>query len=228
VALSVPVEAIVFDFDGVLADSEPLHLRVYQELLEPHGIRLDQETYCARYLGFDDEGVFQQIAVDYKLLLGDEEIEMLIEQKARRFEALVSNGGVLYPGAAGCIARLGAKYPLGIASGALRAEIELMLRGASLLEAFRFIVSSGETEHTKPAPDPYLRAAELHGVPPAACLAIEDSHWGLQSARAAGMHTVAITHTYPRATLTDADTIIDSLDELTLDLVIAAGGSNAR
>ncbi len=111
------IQAIVFDFDGVLADSEPLHLRVYQELLEPHGIHLDQATYCAKYLGFDDEGVFQQVAIDYKLLLGDEEIEMLIAEKARRFGALVSTGHVLYPGAAACAGRLGAAWPLGIASG---------------------------------------------------------------------------------------------------------------
>ncbi|HEX9365431.1 MAG TPA: HAD family phosphatase [Vicinamibacterales bacterium] len=213
------VAAIVFDFDGVLADSEPLHLRVYQELLEPHGIHLDRATYCAKYLGFDDEGVFQQVAIDYQLLLGDEEIEMLIDEKARRFGALVSNGDVLYPGAAACARRLAAAWPLGIASGALRAEIELMLRGDGLLDAFTFIVSSGDTEHTKPAPDPYLRAAELHGVPAAACVAIEDSHWGLQSARAAGMRTVAVTHTYPRNSLTEADAIVDSLDEITVEFV---------
>jgi beta-phosphoglucomutase-like phosphatase (HAD superfamily) len=213
------IQAIVFDFDGVLADSEPLHLRVYQELLEPEGIHLDHATYCAKYLGFDDEGVFQQVAKDYGLLLGDEEIELLIENKAHRFEKLVSSGNVLYPGAGGCVARMAAAWPIGIASGALRAEIELMLRGAGLLDRFRFIVSSGETEHTKPAPDPYLRAAELHGVPAAACVAIEDSHWGLQSARAAGMRTIAITHTYPRASLTEADVIVDSLDELTVDFV---------
>jgi HAD superfamily hydrolase (TIGR01509 family) len=218
----------VFDFDGVLADSEPLHLRVYQELLEPHGIHLDQATYCERYLGYDDEGVFQKLAVDYGLLLGDEEVEMLIAEKARRFEALVSGGNVLYAGAAACVHRLGESWPLGIASGALRAEIELMLRGAGLLQAFRFIVSSGETEHTKPAPDPYLRAAELHGIAARACVAIEDSHWGLQSARAAGMRTIAITHTYPRESLTGADAIVDSLDEITVELVnkLAAGGEN--
>jgi beta-phosphoglucomutase len=214
-----PVRAIVFDFDGVLADSEPLHLRVYQEILEPHGIHLDQTTYCAKYLGFDDEGAFQQIAVDYQLLLGDEEIEMLIAEKSRRFQQLVSSRNVLYPGAVLCAQRLGAAWPLGIASGALRDEIELMLRGAGLLDAFRFIVSSGDTEHTKPAPDPYLRAAELHGVPPAACIAIEDSHWGLQSAHAAGMRTIAITHTYSRESLTEADAVVDSLDEITVELV---------
>src|SRR5438552_10669750 len=150
------IQAIVFDFDGVLADSEPLHLRVYQETLEPHGIHLDQATYCAKYLGFDDEGAFQQIAADYQLLLGDEEIELLIAQKSRRFQQLVSNRNVLYPGAVPCAQRLGAAWPLGIASGALRDEIELMLRGAGLLEAFRFIVAAGDTDLTKPAPDPYL------------------------------------------------------------------------
>jgi beta-phosphoglucomutase len=93
------IQGIVFDFDGVLADSEPLHLRVYQEILEPHGIHLDQATYCEKYLGFDDEGSFQQMAADYNLLLGDEEIELLIAQKSRRFQQLVSGGGVLYPAA---------------------------------------------------------------------------------------------------------------------------------
>src|SRR5258708_9763422 len=152
------IEAIVFDFDGVLADSEPLHLRVYQQLLEPHGIRLDQPTYCARYLGFDDEGVFRQIAVDYNLLLGDEEIELLIEEKARRFETLVSGGDVLYPGAAPCVARLAAGSPLGIASGALRAAIELMHRGTCLMHDLRFIDSVRGTEHTLPPPTPNNRA----------------------------------------------------------------------
>jgi len=215
----MPIQAIVFDFDGVLADSEPLHLRVYQELLEPEGIHLDFATYSTKYLGFDDVGVFQQIGKDYGLLLGDEEIEILVEEKSRRFEALVSSGNVLYPGADACVRRLAAAWPIGIASGALRGEIELMLRGAGLLDRFKFIVASGDTDESKPAPGPYLRAAELHGAPAAACVAIEDSHWGLQSARAAGMHTIAITHTYPRASLTEADAIIDSLDELTVDFV---------
>ena len=103
---AMTVKAIVFDFDGVLADSEMLHLRVYRELLGPSGVTISNEEYCERYLGFDDEGVFQQVALDYKLLLGDEEIELLIAEKARRFEALVSSGDVLYPTAAACVRRL--------------------------------------------------------------------------------------------------------------------------
>ena len=78
------IKAIVFDFDGVLADSEMLHLQVYRELLGPSGVTITTEQYYERYLGSDDEGVFKQVAIDYRLLLGDEEIEMLIAEKARR------------------------------------------------------------------------------------------------------------------------------------------------
>jgi len=216
------VNAIVFDFDGVLADSEMLHLRVYRELLEPSGVTITTEKYFESYLGSDDEGVFQQVAIDHKLLLGDEEIELLIAEKARRFEALVAAGGVMYPAAAACVRRLAAVWPLGIASGARRGEIELMLDGAGLADAFKFIVAAGETDHGKPAPDPYLRAAELHGAAPGACVAIEDSHAGLESARSAGMRTVAIANTYPRDTLS-ADAVIGSLDELTADFLRGLG-----
>jgi beta-phosphoglucomutase len=210
----MPVTAIVFDFDGVLADSEMLHLRVYRELLGRSGVHITTEQYFDRYVGYDDEGVLQQVARDYGLLLGDEEIEMLIAEKARRFEALVASGDVIYPAAPACVQRLGAAWPLGIASGARRGEIEVMLRGARLIDAFKFIVAAGETDHGKPAPDPYRRAAELHGVAAEACVAIEDTHAGLESARAAGMRTIAITNTYPRATLR-ADAIVSSLDEVT-------------
>jgi beta-phosphoglucomutase-like phosphatase (HAD superfamily) len=214
------VQAVVFDFDGVLADSEPLHLKAYQELLEPQGIHLDEKTYCERYLGYDDEGALSKIAEDNGLILGDEEIEMLVVEKGHVFARLVGTRDVLYPGAADCVRRLAGAWPVGIASGALRTDIDLMLRGAGLEDLFRFIVAAGDTDRTKPAPDPYLRAAELHGVPASACVAIEDSHWGLESARAAGMRTIAISHTYPRDALTGAaDAVVDSLAELTPELI---------
>jgi len=214
------VSAIVFDFDGVIADSEPLHLRSYQAILEPHGVRLDTKTYCERYLGFDDLGALRMIAQDYGLMLADEEIELLMQAKTRHFEKFVAGTDVLYPGAAECVRRLAAAWPVGVASGALRADIDIILRGAGVGDLFKFIVAAGDTDLTKPAPDPYLRAAELHDVPPAACVAIEDSHWGLESARAAGMRTIAITHTYPRDQFAGAaDAIVSSLAELTRDFI---------
>jgi beta-phosphoglucomutase len=212
------IKGIVFDFDGVLADSEMIHFRVYNELLAPSGIQLTRAEYCEEYLGFDDEGVFEHLATEKKLMLGDEEIEMLIAAKADRFEAIVSSADVLYPAAAPCVRRLAAAWPVGICSGARRSEIEVMLRGAGLLELFRFIVATGDTDHGKPAPDPYLKAAEMLGLAPHECAAIEDSHAGLDSARGAGLHTVAISTTYPRGTLR-ADRVVDSLDEVTVQFI---------
>ena len=212
--------AIVFDFDGVLADSETLHLRSYQDILSPHGIRLTQEEYCARYLGFDDEGAFRQIAADNGLLLGDEELEVLLQEKTRRFQALVSTEDVLYPGAAACVRRLGDDWPLAIASGALRHEIDLMLtrrRPAARLPLHR----RRRRHREKQAGAGSLPARRGTARRPAGRVR---RHRGLAlgtdvGARPPGMTTIGITHTYPRASLREADTIVDSLDELTVEFV---------
>lgn len=213
------IAAIVFDFDGVLVDSEPLHLRAYQEILEPLGISLPREEYYARYLGYDDPGVFRALADARGWSLDDRQIASLIDEKSRTFDSLLGGADVLYPGAVACVTRLAAEWPLGIASGALRSDIETMLRGRGLSQYFRFIVASGDTAASKPAPDPYRQAAALHGVPPSACVAIEDSRWGIESAKGAGLWCVAITNTYPVTELLDADAIITSLDELTPELI---------
>ena len=213
------IAAIVFDFDGVIADSEPLHLRAYQEVLEPLGISLPREEYYARYLGYDDAGVFRELAKSRQLPLDDRRIERLIAEKTAIFDGFLASAIHLYPNAAECVARLAAVYPLGIASGAQRHEIEAMLRGGGLSGHFRFIVASGDTAAGKPAPDPYRRAAELHGLPPDQCLAIEDSRWGIESAKTAGLWCIGITNTYPVAELLEADAIITSLDELTRALI---------
>ena len=218
------ISALVFDFDGVLVDSEPLHLRAYQEVLEPRGVSLPREEYYARYLGYDDSGVFTAVAHARGLNLDAREVVALSEEKTRLFDALLAAGDVnLYPAAAECVARLAAVWPLGIASGALRHEIEGTLRGRGLERYFRFIVAAGETPASKPAPDPYARAAALHGVPPAECVAIEDSRWGIEAAKAAGLWCIAITHTYPVPELMQADAIITSLEEVTPELIRTLG-----
>jgi beta-phosphoglucomutase len=213
------IAAIVFDFDGVLVDSEPLHLRAYQEVLEPIGLSLPREKYYASYLGYDDAGVFTAVASARNWPLDAGKLDALIDEKGRVFEAMVAGGDMLYPGAAECVARLAANWPLGIASGAARPEIEAMLGGRGLDRYFQFIVAAGETPAGKPAPDPYRKAAALHGHPPEACVAIEDSRWGIASAKAAGLWCIGITHTYPVAELLEADAIVTSLAELTPDLM---------
>ena len=209
------IKAIVFDFDGVLADSEPLHLRAYQEVLSALGVTLTRDAYYANYLGYDDQGVFTTVAAAHGFELDARRLDALIAEKGRVFDAIIESGDLLYPGAVSCVERMAAAFPLAIASGALRHEIEAILRGGRLNHHFRFIVASGDTPEGKPAPDPYRLAVELHGVAPSECLAIEDSRWGIESAKAAGLSCVAITNTYPRDQLVLADRVIDSLDEFT-------------
>jgi beta-phosphoglucomutase len=216
------IRGIVFDFDGVLADSELLHLRSYQEILSPAGIELTREAYWDRYLGLDDAGVFGRIAQDYGLLLADEELDLLIHEKSRCFEALLSRESVVIPAAVDVVRRLAAEWPIGIASGSLRREIDLMLAGAGITDAFKFIISSEDTELSKPAPDPYLLAVERHGVAARECVAIEDSQQGLQSARSAGLRTIGLAGTYPRDALAPlADVVVDAIESITGDFVRA-------
>jgi beta-phosphoglucomutase len=215
------IAAIVFDFDGVLADSEPLHLRALQEVLALRGATLSLEEYSTRYLGYNDADTFRVLAEDRGWPMSEREVTELVDRKTRVLESLVAGGDVLYRGAPTCIERLAAAYPLGIASGAHPHEIEAILNRSGLRHHFRFIVGSGDTPNSKPAPDPYRRAAELHGLAPGACVAVEDSIWGIESARAAGLRCIGITHTYPRGALGTADVIIDSLDELTVPLITA-------
>jgi HAD superfamily hydrolase (TIGR01509 family) len=213
--------AIVFDFDGVLADSEPLHLQAYQEVLSSFGQTLTSEEYYARYLGYDDEGLFTRLADAHGWPMDRQKLDALIAEKRRVFDAVIERTDVLYPGAIACVERLAGAFPLGIASGALRHEIEAILKRRGLDRHFRFIVASGDTPESKPAPDPYRRAAGLHGLSPADCLAIEDSRWGIQSAKSAGLSCIAITHTYPAESLGLADRIVRSLDEIDATLIRA-------
>ncbi len=213
------IQAIVFDFDGVLANSEAIHLRTAQEILGALGVSLTHDEYYERYLGYDDEGMFQAIAAAHGWALDARQLDALVAEKARVFDEFVREADVLYPGAALCVERLSDRYPLGIASGALKHEIQGILRRGRIDHHFRFIVAAGDTPAGKPAPDPYRRAAELHARPPAACLAIEDSRWGIESAKTAGLKCVAITHSYPPEALPGADAIIGSLEEFNLDLI---------
>jgi beta-phosphoglucomutase len=213
------IRAIVFDFDGVLANSEPLHLQSYQAVLDELGIPLDRDEYYSQYLGFDDVTAFRTIAARHGRQWSDEDLARILARKTVIFDDIVSSADVLYPEAEACVRRLAEAMPIGIASGALRHEIVAILQQARLTESFRFIVAAGETPASKPAPDPYRRAAELHRLPPSECVAIEDSRWGIESAKTAGLHCIGITQTYPPHGLPGADAIIDSLDEFTLELI---------
>jgi beta-phosphoglucomutase len=207
------LRAIVFDFDGVIANSEPLHFQAFRDVLAGEGLALSEREYYDQYLGFDDVGVFRAVGVETT------RIDHLVKQKAIRVEALERDVSVLFPGAAAAVRRLAASVPLAIASGSIAADIRRVLDREELSQFFVAVVSADDTSKSKPAPDPYLHAvAQLDAVcgghlSPRECVAIEDSRWGLDSARAAGLRTVGITHTYDAGTLV-ADLVVDALDRL--------------
>ncbi len=219
------IKAVVFDFDGVIADSEPLHCSAFRDVLQEAGIVFTEQEYYASYLGYDDVGVFRAVAAAHDLTWGADRLATLVARKALRLEALEREHSVLFPGADMAIARLAGAFPLAIASGALRPEILRVLNKADLARFFRVVVAAEDTPASKPSPAPYLLAVSLleaslgQPLTPRDCVAIEDSRWGLDSASAAGLKTIAVTHTYPASALGSVDLTIDSLDALTIAAV---------
>ena len=215
-----PLLGVVFDFDGVIADTERLHLQAYQDVLRDRGMTLSAEDYEARYLGFDDVGVFTTVASDLGFAFDRGELERLIEVKGRRYTELVAAGDVVFSDAPECIERLAGDLVLGIASGALHQEIEDILNAAGLRGHFSAIVAADDVEHAKPAPDGYARAVELLsaelGRPssPAGFVAIEDSRWGIEAAVAAGLPCVGVTTTYDAGALPGAAAIVSRLADI--------------
>lgn len=218
------LQAIVFDFDGVIADSERLHLRAYQDVLRPEGVELSDRDYYDRYLGYDDLGVFRELGKDRGWPVDAARVAELIEVKGRRYEELAAAGEMLYPGAADFIRAAAAAVPIAIASGALTHEIEAILERTGLRPLFPVIVGADQTARSKPHPEPYqtafarLKAQTGRELEPWRSVAIEDSKWGLVSARGADLRLVAVTNTYSAAELRgEAELVCAGLADLTLD-----------
>src|SRR5262245_23388403 len=205
----------------MLANSEPLHLQAYQDVLAFEGIALAENDYYTRYLGYDDVGAFAAIGKDRGRAWTPSDIERLVQRKAVRLERLENEVSVLFPGAADVVRRASIAYPIAIASGARGEEIQRVLEREGLTSSFTAIVAAGDTPLSKPSPDPYLRVVELikkqiGSLEPAECVALEDSRWGLQSARAAGLRTVAVAQTYEPSALAEADLVIETIDDMDL------------
>jgi len=220
----MPLCGVVFDFDGVIADTEALHLRAYQDTLSHWNLSLSRSEYFAHYLGYDDVGVINAVAHAQGRVLAESELNQLLAIKSRHFETLIRGEDVLFPDCIECIRRLSTQTKLAIASGALHHEISQILNANELQKYFEVIVAADHVDHPKPAPDGYLQAVTQLGrrgtTPPAGCyVAIEDSRWGLEAARAAGLKTIGITNTYPASSLSIADAIVENLDTVDQDFL---------
>jgi beta-phosphoglucomutase len=218
--------AIIFDFDGVIADDEPLHLAAFQRALAADGITITREQYYARYLGFDDRQAILEAFRDAGRTPSAARLREVLAAKAEQFLALVRAGAPIFPGVPAFVRHAAARVPLAIASGALRHEIELILAQAGLAECFSAIVSAEDVRAGKPSPEGFLLALErlrerAAGLAPDGCLVIEDSQPGLEAARRAGMRSVAVTSSYPAEALGAANLVVASLEEVRWDELAA-------
>jgi beta-phosphoglucomutase len=216
------LKAIIFDCDGVIADSEPLHFAALQRVLAEEGIALTEETYYREYLALDDRGCFTKAFDNHGQPLTGERLGGLIARKAAQLEPVMRTHLRIFPGVAEFIREASAKYPLAVASGALRHEIELILRHAGVGDCFATVVSAEDVTRGKPDPESFKKAyaalSRLNGAGIATheCLVIEDSLHGVEAGKLAGMPVLAVTNSYPRERLRAADAVIDSFAGLTL------------
>jgi beta-phosphoglucomutase len=220
------LQAVVLDFDGVIADTEPLHYEAYRQIFEPFGIAVTAEEYAEHYIGLADRKALADAGRAHGLEVEDRLLDDLIARKAEVVRHILVNARPVYPGVAELLRAWSAEVPLAVASGALRSEIELVLSVAGVLDTVRVIVSANDVKRSKPAPDAYLKALELltahvPDLEPPRTVAIEDSRFGIQSAREAGMRAVAVTTSFPRSELASADLIVDALPSLTLEVLDA-------
>ena len=220
--MSRPLQAIVFDFDGVIANSEPLHLLAFQQALAEDGVELSATDYYSQYLGYDDVGMFEALGRDREMSMQSARVAELVARKGDRMQDLMRSGSVLFPGALEFIREAAAAVPIAIASGALRHEIDEIIDAAGVADLFATIVAAGDTPESKPSPAPYrlafeqLRERTGRALDPRRSVAIEDSRWGLESARGAGLRLVGVTNSYSAGELSSAELVVDGLSALTL------------
>jgi HAD superfamily hydrolase (TIGR01509 family) len=205
----MPVRAAIFDFNGVLVDDEPIHMRLYIRVLEEEGCAITEAEYRSRYLGMDDRGIFLAALREKGLVAGEGSIARLVERKARLYLEAIEKEARPVPGALelarSCAARFGGR--IAVVSGALRQEIELVLRRFGARELFPVVVAQDDMARGKPDPEGFLRGlAALARLDPAPLFAaevavVEDSVPGVIAARRAGMRCLAVTTSCPEEAL---------------------------
>ena len=224
------IQAIFFDFNGVIIDDERLQMEAYKEVLHEHGIELTASDYYSA-LGLDDKGFVRAAFARAGKQLSDEVMKIVLEGKGVRHRKAIEDELPLFPGVMTFLKATSRHYSLGIVSMATRDDIQYVLDRARLGTLFSVIVSAEDVHLCKPAPDCYLagfeklndkrRGDRLLPLLPGECLVIEDSPPGIQSGRGAGMRTLGITNTVAEKELraAGAEVVSASLADWTVDAV---------
>jgi len=216
------LRAVIFDFNGIIVDDEPIHFELFQKVLAEEGIELTNDAYYARYLGFDDRGAFSFGYHEHNRSLSRQKLAQLIERKSVYYKEAIRNHVAIFPGVKKLVADLAQSLPLAVASGALRNEIETILTSTDLIHHFNAVVSAEDVKRGKPEPDIFLQALAALNVDNSdtiqagECVVIEDSKEGIKGARRAGMKCLAVTNSHPAELLIDADAVVTTLETVTL------------
>lgn len=220
------IRAVIFDFDGVIADSERLHYELYQAVLEPFGAGFTWKEYLDRWIALHDAGCIAAVLEDRNLPATPERIAELVEEKERLFLERLRKGRIeLFAGVADLIASLAGELPLAVCSGALREEVVAVLENHGLRRHFTVITGAQDTARHKPDPEPYertlaelnARAGEAEPMAAAECLVFEDTPDGVRAAKGAGMICVGITNSCEAGALGAADATIETFEDLDLE-----------
>lgn len=225
------LRALIFDFDGVVVDSEPLIFELTREMAAKEGWTITEADYFLNYLALDDRGIVKHLYSSHGLAVNRARRDELIEWKFRAYARAIRDGLPALPGAVEFIRKTAARFPLAIASGSLRSEVEHLLAKLDLREAFQMLVTADDCEKSKPEPEVFLKAlAGLNRLPAfqetplkaAECLTVEDAPAGVRAAHAAGMKCLALTHSRPAQELGHADWLVKEFAEVYLDKIAKA------
>jgi HAD superfamily hydrolase (TIGR01509 family) len=204
-------QAIIFDMDGVIVDSEPRHERAFLEVLAEIGYGDRHGMRFADYIGRTDKDMWVDFVARHK---PSQPLEDLLARKRRRVVEILRREQPLFDGLPELVEKLAAKYPLALASGSERAVVEEVLSLKGLRKFFSATISGSDIKKGKPNPEIFVRAAELLGVVPAACCVVEDSKPGVAAGIAAGMQVIAITNTHPAKELSHATVVVANYGEI--------------
>jgi beta-phosphoglucomutase len=221
----MPLAAVIFDFDGVLVDTEPLHHRAFQDVIRDEGLRVAWPEYLDSYVGCDDRDALRLMFRRADRPLDDRRMRDLMGRKAVRFEELVmEKAPPLREGVRAALHSFRGRVPIGLCSGAVRSDIEPVLDEHGIGDYFDAIVTAEDLPVSKPSPDPYRLAVErLDGgagrLAPPRCAAVEDTPTGIESAAGAGLFVVGVQGTFHPDCLCAANAVIGSMKDLTLDVL---------
>lgn len=211
------MRALIFDFDGVIVDSEPAHEVALRAALESLGLTLSHDEFLNKCLGKGDRNCLVAVAAGQGRTLSEPELDALMDRKAAAFLDLVETGRIrAYQGTLALIAAAAERVPVAVCSGSGRRSVEPVLRKFGLLPLLGAVVTADDVARTKPDPEPYLLAATRLAVAPAHCTAIEDTPTGVRSARSAGLRVVGVCHTVAAERLAEAHVIVPGTETLTI------------